>query len=344
MIVYGDMGVVNAVSMQQVINEVATGTSHLVLHLGDFAYDLHTDDGSYGDVFFNDIMPISTRVPYIGCQGNHEGKFNATHYVNRFHGHVDMGVASKSGNNWWFSWDYVSGNASVHVVAINTEMYYVYVDENPPPDYAQQRADQYAWLNADLAMARKTSDWVIVYGHRPMYCSDVDSFGDCTSDATVLREGLNGEYGMDDMIAQHHVDIYFTAHEHSYERIFPVWRGMLDQQLNHTHHNPLYPIHIVTGSAGCQEYLEWFDDVNYPAWSCVRSPTYGYGHLQIHNSTHLYWEQLLDEGRQGLDTLWISRDQTRKGQTTMNIQQELQTINMKQQQGKKTNNEQTAAE
>ena len=253
----------------------------------------------------------------------------------------------------WFSWEYVSGGATVHFAALNTEMYYDYVDENPPPDYAAQREAQYAWFEADLRSARATADWVVVYGHRPMYCSDVDSLGDCTSDAQVLREGWKGQYGMDDMIARHNVDIYFTAHEHSYERIFPVWRGQIDPQQNHTHHSPRFPIHIVSGSAGCQEGLEWsallpthtgskarpaavrlpklmsafcpsalrFDNVNYPAWSVVRSGTYGYGHLIVYNSTALYWDQLLDEGNGGRDWLWILRNETRKGQGMMDTEQ-----------------------
>ena len=216
----------------------------------------------------------------------------------------------------WFSWEYLSGGARVHFVAINTEMYYDYVDEDTPPDYSSQRKAQYEWLDQDLAKARANADWVIVYGHRPMYCSDVDSLGDCTSDAQVLREGYKGDYGMDAIIAKHGVDIYFTAHEHSYERTFPVYAGMWDPQQNHTHLNPKYPVHIVTGSAGCQEGLEWFDNVFVPAWSVIRSGTYGYGHLVVHNATHLYWDQLLDEGKQGRDTLWIVHSKSKRGQKT----------------------------
>ena len=35
------------------------------------------------------------------------------------------------------------------------------------------------------------------------------------------------------------------------------------------------------------------------------SASYGFGHLIIHNTSHLYWEQLLNEGQGGKDTLWI---------------------------------------
>ena len=100
LIVYGDLGLVNAQSIQQVIAEVNSGEAAMVLHLGDYAYDLHTKNGSYGDTFLNNIQPISTRVPYLGVQGNHEGKYNASHYRNRFTAYNDLGRASGSGNNW----------------------------------------------------------------------------------------------------------------------------------------------------------------------------------------------------------------------------------------------------
>ena len=102
LIVYGDMGVVNAQSMQQVTAEVNSGSAHMVLHLGDYAYDLHTNNGSFGDTFMNNIQPIASRVPYLGGQGNHEGKYNASHYRSRFTAYKDLGAASGSGgdNNW----------------------------------------------------------------------------------------------------------------------------------------------------------------------------------------------------------------------------------------------------
>lgn len=63
--------------------------------------------------------------------------------------------------------------------------------------------------------------------------------------------------------------------------------------------------HIVTGAAGCPENLDYFAPVQQHPWSVVRSSTYGFGHLIVYNSTHLYWEQLLSEGAGGKDPLWI---------------------------------------
>ena len=178
------------------------------------------------------------------------------------------------------------------------------------------RAAQYAWLDTDLRKARANADWVIVYGHRPLYCSNLDTLSDCTVDAKRLRDGPNGLQGVEQLLAQHHVDLYIAGHEHDYERMAPIHQGVMEVQQNHTFRNPQHPFYIVTGSAGCSEGLEWFDDVLIPPWSLVRSVSYGYGHLQVHNDTHMYWDQLLDEGQQGRDWLWVVRDKTRKGQST----------------------------
>ena len=125
-IVYGDMGYLNAQSMQLVADEVQTGQAGIVVHVGDYAYDLNTDNGTYGDIFCNNLQPISSRVPYCGVQGNHEGKNNVSHWKNRFTAYHDLGASSGSGTNLWFSWNVVSGGAKVHFAALDTEMYVSY--------------------------------------------------------------------------------------------------------------------------------------------------------------------------------------------------------------------------
>jgi len=56
------------------------------------------------------------------------------------------------------------------------------------------------------------------------------------------------------------------------------------------------------------EALDYFDEVFYGPWSATRSATYGFGHLRIHNHTHLHWSQELDEGRAGVDQFWLVKD------------------------------------
>ena len=46
------------------------------------------------------------------------------------------------------------------------------------------------------------------------------------------------------------VDLVIEAHEHSYERLWPVYKGNVYQE---NYHNPEAPVHIVSGAAGCNE-------------------------------------------------------------------------------------------
>ena len=55
--------------------------------------------------------------------------------------------------------------------------------------YSKGATEQLAWLKEDLAKANKNRDkqpWVIAYGHRPMYCSNVDH-DDCTTPKSIIR-------------------------------------------------------------------------------------------------------------------------------------------------------------
>nr|KAG5704433.1 hypothetical protein BaRGS_024288 [Batillaria attramentaria] len=72
--------------------------------------------------------------------------------------------------------------------------------------------------------------------------------------------------------------------------------------------NPGAPVHIITGSAGCQENHTTFDNVT-EAWSAFRSDDYGYTRMTIHNATHLYMEQVSDDqGGKIVDKFWLKKD------------------------------------
>ena len=72
--------------------------------------------------------------------------------------------------------------------------------------------------------------------------------------------------------------------------------------------NPLAPVHIVTGAAGCDENLDKFDKGPLGDWSAIRIADYGYGRLNILNDTHLTWEQV-DKERNVVDSILLIRDQ-----------------------------------
>ena len=60
--------------------------------------------------------------------------------------------------------------------------------------YNQSYVDaQIEWLIKDLTEAnkienRKEQPWIIAFGHRPMYCSNIDD-DDCTTPRPILRAG-----------------------------------------------------------------------------------------------------------------------------------------------------------
>jgi len=259
-------------------------------------------EGMLGDIFMTEIEPVAAHKPYMVCPGNHETKYNFSHYTNRFSGIT--GEGSGSGNNWYYSFDL----SYAHFVGFSTEVYYnAYLNET--------MAAQYEWLQQDLMKAvanRHNVPWIIVFGHRPVYCSNVDDMPDCSSDAETLRKGVNGQYGIEQLLYDYSVDMYLCGHEHSYERTFPVYKGAYQQQDNHTYVNPIYPIHMVAGSAGCPEHLDYYDEVLYGPWSAMRSASYGYAHLSILNSTHLHWRQLtndlIKQQPEPLDELWIIQE------------------------------------
>ena len=82
----------------------------------------------------------------------------------------------------YFSWD----DGLVHYVAISTELYSV------PGSTATGVGvfSQHAWLKEDLAQAnanRQAVPWIVVHGHRSLYCS---CDGDCDAGALELRAAL----------------------------------------------------------------------------------------------------------------------------------------------------------
>ncbi|XP_068242624.1 acid phosphatase type 7-like [Palaemon carinicauda] len=69
---YGDLGAVNGQSLARLQEDVTKGMYDVIVHVGDFAYDMDTNDAEVGDMFMRNIEPIAGYVPYMTCPGNHE--------------------------------------------------------------------------------------------------------------------------------------------------------------------------------------------------------------------------------------------------------------------------------
>lgn len=197
----------------------------------------------------------------------------------------------------------------VHFIAINTEAYYFL-------NYGiKTLVKQYEWLEQDLTEAnkpenRKERPWIVTFGHRPMYCSN-DGDNDCHQHETLLRVGLplTHFFGLEQLFYDNGVDVEFWAHEHSFERSWPLYDyKVYNGSVEEPYRNPGAPVHIVTGSAGCKEEHSSFEK-NMPDWSAFHSEDYGYTRMKAANKTHLYFEQVSVE-KKGLviDSFWIIKD------------------------------------
>jgi len=225
---------------------------------------------------------------------NHEGAAHFDHYTHRFSvlGHDGSspdtpsvsGISGGLPNNHWYS--YAIG--PVFLIAMSTEAYFSYKDAVQP---------QYEWMDATLSSVDRTvTPWVIVYGHKSLYCS---CDGDCDGDSDRVRDG---QYGMEELLKKHNVDMWINGHEHNYERLYPMYkkaRGVFGvsgkpggtKASPEVVTNPNAPLIIVEGAAGQRENHEPFTRVQ-PDWSAFRSNTYGYGRMTVYNNSHLLYEHL----------------------------------------------------
>jgi acid phosphatase type 7 len=306
--VYGDMGTVIpggslSPSLKYLIEETNDGTIDGILHVGDLAYDMDDHGGTTGAEFFRQIQPVASKVPYMTVPGNHEGGtpyFGALkHYVHRLH----MPNYEK-GRNSFYSFNV----GPVHIVSFSSEAYFWQY---------WQIVQQFEWLENDLKSVDRTeTPFIITQAHRPMYCSNSDDADDCTKVNSTMRRGIfsgkthekDGLFALEPLFNKYKVDLCFWAHEHSYERTWPVYNGqVMNGSYSHPYVNPKAPVHIVAGAAGCREGHDQFNGPK-GEWSAYRNSNYGYGRLRIANNTHIHWEQIEDVNKTIIDELWLVKD------------------------------------
>ncbi|GAB9465746.1 Calcineurin-like phosphoesterase [Globisporangium polare] len=304
-LVTGDIGYQNAATLPMMQSEVAEGLVDAVVSMGDYAYDLHLANGHVGDIFMEEIEPIAAAVPFMVAPGNHETHDFFSHYTERFRlmpsntGSVHSGNG-EAPNNWFYSF-----NAGlVHFVFYSTEVYFKKTKES---DIV---ARQEQWLREDLARAnanRAQQPWIIVLGHRPMYCTS--DRRNCGKKASFLRERL------EELFYEHGVDLYICGHQHNYERAFDVYKGQSELRTR----NMRATTHILTGASGQYILSVMRKSFELPAepWDAFRNSIFGYSRLQVHNATHLHWQQVESDpenpAAQGLygkvvDDVWLVQE------------------------------------
>ena len=160
LLLLGDMGVYRSLTMPALLSDTSSGNYSAIIHVGDLAYDLGHLQGRQAHHFLQLIEPLSSQLPYMVAAGNHEALWNFSHYRSLFR--MPGWGASE---NLYYSFDI----GMIHIAVYNTEVFFW-----PESFQFEHMARMYSWLEKDLKAAyanRKSVPWIVVIGHRPMYCA-----------------------------------------------------------------------------------------------------------------------------------------------------------------------------
>merc|ERR1719502_362812 len=180
---YGDMGVKNSHGTYTMCNkDAASGEYDLTLNVGDTSYADDYEKGANAFIFdehFRNIEGHAARMPFMTVPGNHEAQYNFAGYLNRLR-MPQSAPATMPLSRFYYSFNY----GPVHVL--------VYSSEHP----FTPGTEQHDFITADLAAAsqpeaRNKHPWIIVFTHRPLYCSDLVTWsGRCVNEANKYRSSI----------------------------------------------------------------------------------------------------------------------------------------------------------
>jgi acid phosphatase type 7 len=137
----------------------------------------------------------------------------------------------------------------------------------------QEGSAQRAWLEDDLTKVdRSVTPWVVVFFHEPYVNSNTAH--------PMSSEGAPMQAAIEGIMYDYKVDIVLSGHVHAYERSCSLYQYKCMDGA---------PYYITIGDGGNKEGLAsgWISPQ--PEWSLFRQASYGFGKLQVKNSTHALW-------------------------------------------------------
>lgn len=155
------------------------------------------------------------RIPVWPALGNHDWKSDPSD-----NWHREWYLPN---NEHYYSFDY--GNA--HFIALDTRDGKLY-----------ERRAQVAWLERDL-VAHRDAAWTFVYFHHP--------------GITCTYKGNNEAviHHLMPVFDRFHVDVVFTGHAHTYERLYPIRNGEPVDAAQDPHYvDPSGTLYVVSGAGG----------------------------------------------------------------------------------------------
>ncbi len=181
----------------------------LVLHVGDIAYPSGTFQ-DFQSFYFDVYRDLMTRVPFFAVPGNHEYWRNGTPTLESSNAAPFVAVhapptesvpAADRGRYFSFDW----GN--VHFIALDSNI--------PLQNVANGTGGMAQWLESDLQKTRRF--WKVAYFHHPPYATGPNERDPLSA---LARDFLVP------ILERYDVQLVLNAHEHSYQRSFPLRGGV----------------------------------------------------------------------------------------------------------------------
>ena len=270
-VAFGDSGV-GSIAQRQVASRLATESFDLAIHSGDVAYGstegIGAGDYSTFDAWVFDIyrawLPVKPFFPSIG---NHDDEFdNARAYRDVFVLPVNGATGAYPDHaERYYSYDY----GPVHFVVLDTELAF----QDPA-----RRAEQIAWLEADLAST--SQPWRVAYFHRPPFNAGLQH-----GSALDVRDAFVPVF------EKHGVQLVIAGHEHGYQRSVPIRQYL-------TGGPPI--VYVVTGGGGAPLY-----DLGSEAWTAASAAVHHYVRVSV-SGCSLTGEAVRTDG-QVIDSFAVNR-------------------------------------
>jgi predicted phosphodiesterase len=250
---------------------------------GDIAYTQY--DNRRWDTYFDfmDDFSFIDEVPLHVCAGNHDidKQANGTDiflaYEHRFHmpqvkpaqlgtyqgppGYLNMDAPT-------YPLPYEYGNAYYAFTYGISRNIFLNAYSSMEPN-----SSQYQWLVEELqSVDRSETPWLIVTLHVPLY----NAFNVHHHDPQILA----AKEHLEPLFVQYKVNMVVSGHIHAYQRTKNVAFGEV---------NTTGPMYVVVGAGGRQCKASFMSEKPEP-WIATRDATrYGYGTLEMFNSTHAQW-------------------------------------------------------
>jgi len=267
----------------------------LVMHVGDISYA----QGYIADwdVFFDQLHPLTSKVPYMTVPGNHERlyPFSGDRYDTGTDSGGECGVAYDRrlkmpvpGEDMpWYSFDF----GPIHFTTFSTEHPF------------EPGTEQYKFLEKDLASVnREITPWLIVCFHRPM-------FPGITPDLPPRGHWYVGQELqkiLQELFYTNKVDMLWSGHHHSYQRTCPVHNKQCTE-LDAETKEAQAPVQLIFGHAGAQLYTNLVKE----DFIEFQVADFGYVRVMV-NATQLTTEAIRNSDRAVIDTVTLYKSTSGK--------------------------------